>query len=73
VQYHELIPLLLNEVQHQHQELGAQARQLAELQAQNGRLRAAIEQQQAQNTALETRLERLEAAAARAGALASRE
>jgi len=73
VQYHELIPLLLNEVQHQHQELGAQARQLAELQAQNARLRAAIEQQQAQNTALETRLERLEAAAARAGALASRE
>jgi hypothetical protein len=66
VRYHEMMPMLLNEMQQQQ-------RQLAELQAQNARLRAALEQQQIQNTALETRLERLEAAAARAGALASRE
>src|SRR5262249_32442292 len=45
VQYHELIPMLLNEVQHQQQKLEAQARQLsaqsqelAELKAQNARL-----------------------------------
>jgi hypothetical protein len=79
VQYHKVIPMLLNEMQQQQRQLGTQAqqltrqaRQLAELQAQNARLRAAMEQQQNQNTALETRLERLEAAAARAGALASR-
>jgi hypothetical protein len=29
VQYHELIPMLLNEVQHQQQALDAQAQQLA--------------------------------------------
>src|SRR5262249_36390225 len=62
VQYHELIPLLLNEVQHQHQELGAQARQLAELKAQNARLRAAVAQQAERDAALAARLERLEAA-----------
>jgi trimeric autotransporter adhesin len=72
VQYHELIPLLLNEVQHQHQELGAQARQLAELKTQNARLRAAVAQQEEREAALAARLERLEAAAARAATLASR-
>jgi hypothetical protein len=79
VRSHELIPMLLNEMQHQQRQLGSQAqqlttqaRQLAELQAQNARLRAAMEQQQNQNMALETRLESLEAAATRAGALASR-
>jgi Chaperone of endosialidase len=72
VQYHELIPLLLNEVQHQHQELGAQARQLAELKTQNARLRAAVAQQEERDAALAARLERLEAAAAHAATLASR-
>jgi hypothetical protein len=65
VRYQELTPMLLNELQHQQREVIA-------LKAQNARLRAAMEQQQLQNTALETRLERLEAAATRAGALASR-
>ena len=71
VQYHELIPLLLNEVQHQQQTLSGQARQLrtqsqelAELRAQNTRLHAALEQrdaeQRAQTAALTTRLEQLE-------------
>jgi hypothetical protein len=52
VQYHELIPMLLNEVQHQQQEL-------AELRAQNERLQAALVQQ---TTALVARLEQLEQA-----------
>jgi hypothetical protein len=86
IRYQELTPMLLNELQHQQ-------RQQTELQAQNARLRATVEQlqkrdaaqhaeiaaQQAQNTAqhaelaaLAARLERLEAAAAKAGALASR-
>src|SRR5262249_40349586 len=52
VQYHELIPMLLNEVQHQQQEL-------AELRAQNERLQVALGQQ---NAALIARLEQLEAA-----------
>ena len=56
VQYHELIPMLLNEVQHQQQEiveLKAQAQEVVELKAQN-------EEQRAQNAALAARLERLE-------------
>jgi hypothetical protein len=72
VRYHEVIPMLLNEVQHQQ-------RHLAELQAQNTRLRALTVQlhkrdevHQAQHAALAARLERLEAAAARAATLASR-
>src|SRR5207249_7425207 len=68
VQYHELIPMLLNEVQHQQQEiveLKAQAQQVAELKAQN-------EEQRTQNAALATRLERLEQEAARAASLISR-
>jgi len=60
VQYHELIPMLLNEVQHQQQALEAQAQQLAQLKAQNARLQAALMEQ---NAALAARLERLEAAA----------
>jgi hypothetical protein len=62
VQYHELIALLLNEVQHQQQEL-------TELKAQNERLQAALAQQHA---AVATRLERLEKAAARTATLVSR-
>jgi len=61
VQYHELVPMLLNEVQHQQQELG-------ELKARNARLQAALVQQ---NAALAARLERLEAGAARAATLAT--
>jgi Chaperone of endosialidase len=62
VQYHELIPMLLNEVQHQQQEL-------AELKAQNARLQATLVQQ---NAAVAARLEQLEAGAARAATLATR-
>ena len=68
VQYHELIPMLLNEVQHQQQEIAelkAQAQQVAELKAQN-------EEQRAQNAALATRLERLEQGAIRTAAAATR-
>src|SRR5262249_27924818 len=51
VQYHELIPMLLNEVQHQQ-------RQIAELKAQNEHFQAALLQQTA---AMAARLGRLEA------------
>jgi len=46
VQYHELVPMLLNEVQRQQQELAelkAQAQQMAELKAQNAALAARLE------------------------------
>src|SRR5207249_2785645 len=76
VQYHELIPLLLNEVQHQQQKMDAQAQQMAELQAQNARLQAVVgqmqqrdEEQRAQNAALAARLERLEAGTIRTATL----
>ena len=72
VRYHEVIPMLLNEMQHQQRQLATQAQELAALKAQNARLRAAVVQQQERDAALEARLERLEAAAARAGTLASR-
>jgi hypothetical protein len=65
VLYHELIPMLLNEQQRQQ-------RQLSVLKAENERLRAMVAQQQERDTALAARLERLEAAAARAAAYASR-
>ena len=69
IRYHELTPMLLNELQRQQ-------RQLAELKAKNARLQKQLQEQdaahQAQNAALAARLERLEAAAAKAGALASR-
>jgi hypothetical protein len=71
VRYHEVIPMLLNEVQHQQRQLATQAQELAALKAQNARLRAAVVQQQERDAALATRLERLEAAAARAATLAS--
>jgi endosialidase-like protein len=75
VQYHELIPMLLNEVQHQQQEIAelkAQAQQVSELKAQNARLEAALALQQAQNAAVATRLEHLEAGAIRAATLVKR-
>jgi hypothetical protein len=65
VRYHEVIPMVLNEVQHQQ-------RQLATLKAENARLRAVVAQQQERDAALAARLERLEAAVARAATLASR-
>src|SRR5262245_16370911 len=58
VQYHQLISLLLNEVQRQQQEI-------AELKARN-------EEQRAQNAALAARLERLEQGATRTAAAATR-
>jgi hypothetical protein len=58
VQYEELIPMLLNEVQHQQQEI-------VELKAQN-------EEQRVQNAALEARLERLEQGATRTATAATR-
>jgi hypothetical protein len=76
VQYYELIPMLLNEVQHQQQKLEAQARELAELRAQNARLQDALEQrdeeQRAQNMAVAARLERLEAGATHTATVATR-
>jgi hypothetical protein len=89
VRYHEVIPMLLNEVQHQQRQLATQAQELAALKAQNARLRvqaqelatlkaqtahlrAVVVQQQERDAALAARLERLEAAVARAATLASR-
>ncbi len=59
VQYHKLIPMLLNEVQHQHQALNTQAREIAVLKAQNDQLQAALAQQ---NEAILARLTKVEAA-----------
>jgi len=62
VQYHELIPMLLNEVQHQQREIAefrAQAQQVVELKAQLQE----VTELKAQNAALAARLERLEAGA----------
>jgi Chaperone of endosialidase len=72
VRYHEVIPMLLNEVQHQQRQVATQAQELAALKAQNARLRAAVVHQQERDAALAARLERLEAAVARAATLASR-
>jgi hypothetical protein len=69
VHYDQLIPLLLNELQHQQQQLGAQAQLLAELQAQHESVRTAMVQQHA---ALAARLAGLAAAAARAATLINR-
>ena len=73
MQYQGLIPLVVNEAQQQQrildkqsQELAAVKAQNAAMAAQNAYLRAIVEQQQRQDAALATRLERLEAAAGRA-------
>jgi hypothetical protein len=63
VQYHQLIPMLLNELQHQRHALIAQSAELAELKAQNRRLEAALMQQ---NTAVAARVAQLAAGATRA-------
>ena len=65
--------MLLNELQHQQGQLGAQAQQLSLLKADNEQLRAMVAQQQERDEALAVRLELLEAAAAtRAATLVSR-
>jgi hypothetical protein len=69
VQYHQLIPMLLNELQHQQHALIAQSAELAELKAQNRRLEAALMQQ---NTAVAARVAQLEAGATGATAVAGR-
>jgi hypothetical protein len=51
VQYQELIPLLVNEVQHQQQALGQQSQQIAALKAQNAALAARLERLEAASTA----------------------
>jgi len=72
IRYQELTPMLLNELQHQQRQLAAQTREIAALKAQNARLQATVTQQQEREAAFAARLERLEAAAARAATLASR-
>ena len=72
VRYHEVIPMLLNELQHQQRQVATQAQELAVLKAQNARLQAAVVHQEERDAALAARLERLEAAAARAATLANR-
>jgi hypothetical protein len=74
VQYHELIPMLLNELQRQQQQLGVQSQEIAELRVQNTSLRAMLghmqareEEQQEQRAAVATRLERLEKVAGHQG------
>jgi hypothetical protein len=76
VQYRELIPMLLNELQHQQRaldrqsrQLSAQARHMTMLETENENLRAAMV---AQNGAMAARLERLEQGAARTPTLVSR-
>jgi Chaperone of endosialidase len=72
VQYHQIISMLLNEVQHQEKALSAQSQEIAELKAQNDNLRTAHAQELAElKAALETRLERLETQAPRRGMLAA--
>jgi polyhydroxyalkanoate synthesis regulator phasin len=69
VQYHQIISMLLNEVQHQQKQIEelktAHGQELAEVKVQNEELRS-------HNTALERRLDRLEAQAAHIGMLATR-
>jgi hypothetical protein len=65
VQYHTLIPMLLNELQRQQQQIGVQTQQLT-VQAQQ------LAELQAQNAALAERLTQLERQAARAMTLTSR-
>jgi hypothetical protein len=68
VQYRELIPLMLNEMQHQQAAMQRQQAALTERETQNEMLRAALAQK---NTVFAARLERLERTS-RAKTLASR-
>jgi Chaperone of endosialidase len=76
VQYHKLIPMLLNELQRQQQQIEVQSQEIAELSVQNtslramlGRMQAREEEQREQRVAVATRLERLEEAARHQGLL----
>jgi len=72
VRYQELIPMLLNELQHQQGQLGVQTQQLSVLKAENERLWAIVAQQQERDAALAARLERLVEATAPPATLANR-
>jgi hypothetical protein len=72
VQYHELIPMLLNEVQRQQQKLDAQAQQLTAQSQEVAGLKAQNEEQRVQNAALAARLAQLEQGMARTAAAATR-
>jgi hypothetical protein len=50
VQYHELVPMLLNEVQHQQQTLAVQSHEIAELKARLERLEERATRQTAGNS-----------------------
>jgi hypothetical protein len=65
VQYHQMIPMLLNELQHQQREIAEQSQQLA-VQAQE------ITQMEAQNVALMARLDRVEERTGHAATLVAR-
>jgi hypothetical protein len=67
VEYEELIPMLLNEVQHQQQKLAAQSQELAALKAQAQQ----VAELKAQNAALAARLDRLEQEAPRTATAAT--
>src|SRR5262249_32729936 len=78
VQYHQLIPMLLNEVQHQQQKLDTQAQQLTAQAQELAALKAQAQQvtvlkAQVQEVAeLKARLERLEQGASRTATAATR-
>jgi polyhydroxyalkanoate synthesis regulator phasin len=71
IQYHQIISMLLNEVQHQQKALNAQSQQITTQSQQIAELKAQNEEQHSHNAALETRLERLEKQAAPTGMLAA--
>jgi predicted nuclease with TOPRIM domain len=59
VRYQELIPMLLNELQHQHSELNRQHRDLVELRADNVILRSTLHQVQGRVAQIATRMPEL--------------
>jgi hypothetical protein len=65
VQYRELIPLMLNEVQHEHSEMQQQQTAIDQLKAQNKMLRTALEDQNAKLEARPAKLERVRTIASR--------
>jgi hypothetical protein len=69
VQYYQLIPMLLNELQYQQRALIAQSAELAELKAQSRRLEAALTQQ---TTTVTGRVAQLEAGATHTAPVAGR-
>src|SRR5262249_54907728 len=69
VQYHEVIPMLLNELQRQQRELAALKAQNARLQAVVGQMQQQDEEHRARTAALAARLEHLEAGTVRTARL----